>query len=278
VTAFETYSTGLPVYNGMAFDAEGNLYATDDNIAPPEVPPDLVRVPWADPAKWEPWTDLYGPDGITFDAATGALYTVITADQASPVLRLSTTDRSSVQVVTYLSYGSATLEPNAHDPQGDPSYPVPKGLDDLTIGPDGMLYLAAHLAGELLRVDPRDGSACLVASGLEEPTSARFARGFGPHDGKLFVTTWGGTGVTGLALGNAGMHPAGKLWMFDFGGLGGPNAAPAPGPAGNTTVTPPPMETADTASGSPASKDSPGPGLAVLPLILGLALAARRRR
>ena len=283
VTAFEVYSTGLPVYNGMAFDAQGNLYATDDNIAPPEVPPDLVRIPRADPANWEPWTELYGPDGITFDAATGALYTVITADQSSPVLRLSPTDPTVSEVVTYLSYGSATLEPNAHPPQGDPANTVPKGLDDLTLGPDGKLYLAAHLAGELLRVDPVDGSACLVASGLEEPTSARFAHGFGPHGGKLFVTTWGGTGVTGLVQGNAGMHPPGKVWMFDF-GFGEPPATtrpavPPPGPSNATSSEDCALcHDLDLVEDEDSGKDSPSAGLGLALLAVACAVLLARRR
>lgn len=215
-TAFEVYSAGLPVYNGMAFDGAGDLYVSDDSVAPPAQPPDLVRIPRDDPAAWEPFTGLYGPNGLAYDPATDALYTVITAEQSSPVLRLSPQD-ASVAVVAYLSFGVVTLQPGAHAPQGDPAHPVPKGLDDLALGPDGRLYVVGHLSGELLRVDPADGSACLIASGLEEPTSARFAHGFGGHGGKLFVTTWGGTGVTGIAAGSADQHPPGKVWVFDLG-------------------------------------------------------------
>jgi hypothetical protein len=144
VTAFEVYSSGLPTYNGMAFDAAGNLYVSDDSVTPPAEGPDLVRVPAADPARWQPWTPLYGPNGLVHDEVTDVLYTVITADQSSPVLRLSTTDAAASEVVTYLSYGAATLEPGLHAPQGDPLYPAPKGLDDLTLGPDGDGLRARH--------------------------------------------------------------------------------------------------------------------------------------
>jgi DNA-binding beta-propeller fold protein YncE len=274
VTAFEPYSAGLPVYNGMAFDAAGNLFVSDDSVTPPVQPPDLVRVPAADPMAWEPWADLYGPNGLAYDAASGALYTVITADQSSPVMRLSPTDPGAVEVVAYLSYGAATLEPGTHAPQGDPAHTVPKGLDDLALGPDGRLYITAHLSGELLRLDPTDGSACLLASGLEEPTSARFAHGFGPHDGKLFVTTWGGTGVTGLALGNVGMHPAGKVWVFDLG------FGDASGSA-NGTETGPQVFFDDNDFGDEpgADKDASAvPGIALLLAIGWIALARRRLR
>lgn len=277
VTGFEVYAAGLPVYNGMAFDAIGNLYVSDDSVTPPAQPPDLVRVPRAAPSDWAPWTDLYGPNGLAFDAATGWMYTVITADQASPVLRVSTSEPATAEAVTYLSFGAATLGPSAHEPQGDPAYPVPKGLDDLAIGPDGMLYITAHLAGELLRVDPATGSACVLASGLEEPTSARFAHGFGGHGGKLFVTTWGGTGITGIALGSVDRHPAGNVWAFDFGfGEPGPVVATpsftmtgspsAPPPSGNGTTLP-----------LDDGKDSPL-GVLVPAAALALALWTARKR
>lgn len=270
-TAFEVYSRGVTTYNGMAFDGAGNLFVSDDSVAPPAEPPDLIRIPAADPLRWEAWTPMYGPNGLAYDATSGAMYTVVTADQASPVLRISPTDKAFSEVVTYLSYGAASLEPNAHEPQGDPLYPIPKGLDDLALGVDGQLYITAHLSGELLRVDPATGSACLLAGGLEEPTSARFARGFGPHGGKLFVTTWGGTGLTGIALGQADQHPPGRVWMFDVGlpepttAAGGPSATSSPTSVGS--------------NGSPATggsgKDAPlGPAAL---LALGLAAVLLRR-
>jgi hypothetical protein len=283
VTAFEVYSKGVTTYNGMAFDGDGNLFVSDDNIAPPAQPPDLIRVPRANPMDWEPWTPIYGPNGLAYDAATGALYTVITADQSSPVLRLSATDRNAVEVVAHLSFGAATLEPGVHEPQGDPLLPLPKGLDDLALGPDGLLYITAHLSGELLRVDPATGDACLLASGLEEPTSARFAWGFGPHGGKLFVTTWGGVGVSGIALGQAGMHPVGHVWMFDLGfgepprapGVQNPQSSPAQ-TLSQVPVAPGPHDCEEMPCPEPA-KDSPAGLVAVAALALGLVAAQRRR-
>ncbi len=274
-TAFEVYASGLPVYNGMEFDSAWNLYVSDDNIAPPEVPPDLVRIPRDDPSKWVAWSGMYGPDGIVYDPALDALYTVVPADQSSPVLRFSPTDPDEVEVVAYLSFGAVSLAPGVHAPEGDPSQPTPKGLDDLTLGPDGRLYIAAHLSGELLRLDPATGAACLLASGLEEPSSVRIAHGFGDHGGKLFVTTFGGTGVTGLALGQAGMPPPGKVWMFDVGFV----EDPATG-----TVAPPPEASSPTLANATTTsdpstsggKESPM-GLVTVMAVAVAALAVRRR-
>ena len=67
---------------------------------------------------------------------------------------------------------------------------VPKGLDDMTVGPDGQLYVVGFASGELLRVDPVTGQACLVVSGLVTPTAVQFAVAFGSFDPQsdLFVT------------------------------------------------------------------------------------------
>lgn len=275
VSAFEVYTTGITTYNGMAFDGDGDLYVSDDSVAPPAQPPDLVRVPAGDPMAWEPWTPLYGPNGLAYEAATDSIYTVITADQSSPVLRLSATDRDKVEVVTYLSFGVATLEPGFHDPQGDPLYPGPKGLDDLTLGPDGRLYIVGHLSGELLRVDPATGEACLLASGLEEPTSVRIARGFGEHGGKLFVTTWGGVGLSGIALGQAEQHPAGKVWMFDVGFVEEP-IGDVSAPTTSTSTGPELLFDDGVFPDEPPKKDSPGGPMALLALGL-LAIVLGRR-
>jgi sugar lactone lactonase YvrE len=277
-SAFEAYVQGVPTYNGLAFDGAGNLYASDDNLQPPATPPDVIRIPRADPAKWEAWTDLTGADGIAYDPVRDVLYTDIVADQSSPILRISPVDKAVADVVAYLSFGLATLEPNVHEPQGDPTNSIPKGPDDLTVGPDGLLYVAGHVSGEVIRLDTATGDACILASGLEEPSSLRFARGFGEHGGKLFVSTWGGNGVTGLGQTTAGMPPAGKVWMFDLGFTGGPTAFPqAPSNSTSQTDDGNCAFCGDEVVSDEPKKDTPGlPAFAAL-LVLAIAAIATRR-
>lgn len=271
-TQFDVYVDGVPAYNGMAFDGEANLFVSDDNLQPPATPPDLVRIPRADPSAWEAWTDLKGPDGIVYDPVNDVLYTDIVADQSSPILRFSPTDTGKLEVVAYLSFGALTLEPNVHGPQGDPQATVPKGPDDLTLGPDGLLYVAGHVSGELLRLDPATGEACVLASGLEEPSSVRIARGFGGHGGKLAVSTWGGTGVVGLGLTTAGTPPMGKVWMFDVGFI--------EDAATGAIVAPTAVNGTSSPSGSATGPTTPGndaPLGAVTLLALALVVWLRRR-
>ena len=274
-TDFEVYVAGVPAYNGMEFDGAMNLYLSDDNLQPPATPPDLVRIPRSDPAKWEGWTDLTGPDGIVYDAVNDVLYTDIVADQSSPILRFSPTDKARLDVVAYLSFGIATLEPNAHAPQGDPQNTIPKGPDDLTIGPDGLLYIAGHVSGELIRLDPASGQACIVASGLEEPSSVRIVRGFGEHGGKLAVSTWGGNVVSGLAQTQAGQPPVGKVWMFDLGFQEDPvtGNVSAPTSTGPTHL----FDDNDFTDPEPPKKGSPGVAPLLVIVALGAAALAMRR-
>lgn len=180
-------AAGLPAANGLAFDAAGNLFVSNPLGTGA---PYLVRLPASDPAAWAPWSSQYGPNGLWRDG--DRILAAITGDQSSPILSYSTSDPDDVRVVAQLSLGVLTLQPGVHAPQGGGAV-APKGLDDLTQGPDGMIYVAAHVTGELLRVDPASGVACVLASGLHEPTSVRFA-----PDGRLFVTDMGGEAVTAL--------------------------------------------------------------------------------
>lgn len=206
-TAYTTYATGLPASNGMAFDDAGNLFVSNPLGTSA---PYLVRVPADAPLAWTAWDDRYGPNGLWFDDATGTMVAAITGDQSSPIVRVDTTE-PRMEAIATLSAGAVTLQPGIHEPEGVGGPLVPKGLDDLTIGADGMIYVAAHVTGEVLRVDPSTGDACVLAAGLLEPTSLRFAHGFGDHDGDLFVTDMGGVAVT--ALFGPG---AGTVWRIDL--------------------------------------------------------------
>lgn len=183
---------GFSAVNGMAFDAAGNLFVSSPLSTSA---PYLARLPAEDMASWEPWTDEYGTNGLWL--ADGRILAAVTGDQSSPILSISTTDPEDVETVAQLSLGALTLQPGAHAPSGS-AFVAPKGLDDLTVGPDGMIYVAAHVTGELLRVDPATGEACAYAAGFEEPTSVRVAHGFGAWEGWLFVTDMGGAAVSAL--------------------------------------------------------------------------------
>lgn len=164
----ELFTEGLPGANGMAFDDDGNLYLSDFlRTGITKIRPDGTT-----DTAWSELADVPSPNGLV--VVEDVLFANVTMDLSAPIERVPLAD------------------PGAHAPIAHLSPPpmVPKGLDDLTAGPSRALYVAAYSSGELLRVDRQTGEACVVASGLGQPTSVRFPRAFGSFHpaGDLFVT------------------------------------------------------------------------------------------
>jgi streptogramin lyase len=166
----ETYAHGFDMANGITFAPNGDLFVSNDVGYGP------VKIPRADPSSWSELVHLWGTNGLVVDPAGGNLYTAITFDQRSPVERIPFSDPSSHVPAAVLTFGVLSLEPAVYT-NPDPSKPVVglKGLDDMTRSDDGTLYVVANGMGELLRVDPISGDSCLVASGLQSPSSVRIA-------------------------------------------------------------------------------------------------------
>lgn len=181
---YEVYASGFDMPNGMTFDAAGNLYVSND------FGPHLVRI--TPGGAWTNWASVYGTNGLSIDPTGTYVDAAITFDQSSPIKRISLAG-PSVRTLANLSFGALTLEPGAHEPS-DPTLPlIPKGNDDMTRDDQGRLIVTANGSGEVVRVEEDGSSACILASGLRNPSSVRFAKGFGSHTGKLFVTDFGGS-------------------------------------------------------------------------------------
>jgi hypothetical protein len=172
-----TYAEGFSMANGMTFGPGDDLFISND------VDRGLIRIPRAAPADWHVFADVWGTNGLVVDPAGENLYAAITFDQRSPIERIPLKDPGSHETAAVLTFGVASLEPAVY-PSPNPSKPLlgVKGLDDMTRSPDGTLYVVANGLGELLRVDPGSGEACLVASGLQNPSSVRIAPPGSPFD------------------------------------------------------------------------------------------------
>ncbi|WP_158887407.1 SMP-30/gluconolactonase/LRE family protein [Amycolatopsis anabasis] len=163
----EPYVTGdvLGSANGAEFDAAGNLYVSD---------------PFAGLVKFRPgghvdpdWrVPLYGANGVT--TLGGQVFTTLLLDPRSPIVRVPRARPGEHERLAELS------------PSGEGEL-----LDDLAVGPDHRLYATTYGSGELYRVDLR-GRSCLLLSGLDRPTSIRFARGFG-RPGDAYLTQASGS-------------------------------------------------------------------------------------
>jgi hypothetical protein len=173
----QTYAEGFSMANGMTFGPGDDLFISND------VDRGLIRIPRTAPGEWHLFADVWGTNGLVVDPAGENLYAAITFDQRSPIERIPLADPGSHETAAVLTFGVASLEPAVY-PAPDPSKPLlgVKGLDDMTRSLDGTLYVVANGLGELLRVDPESGEACLVASGLQNPSSVRIAPPGSPFD------------------------------------------------------------------------------------------------
>lgn len=165
----QTYAEGFDMANGVTFAPNGDLFVSNDVGYGP------VRIPRAQPAAWVAF-DVWGTNGLVVDPAGENLHAAITFDQRSPIERIPLSNPAAHETAVVLTAGVASLEPAVYT---DPDLSKPlvglKGLDDMTRTADGTLYVVANGLGELLRVDPSTGDACLVAGGFRNPSSVRVA-------------------------------------------------------------------------------------------------------
>lgn len=182
------YATGMNMVNGLTFGPDDTLYVSND------LDYGLIAIPRANPAAWSELAHVWGTNGLAIIGSD--LYANITFDQRSPIERIPLAAPTTHATAAQLTFGVASVEPAVHT---DPNLSAPlvgvKGLDDVTLA-GGFLYPVANGMGELLRVDPTNGDACLIASGLTTPSSVRVASGaFADSDSAtidFFVTEFSG--------------------------------------------------------------------------------------
>jgi sugar lactone lactonase YvrE len=161
------YATGdiFGSANGAEFDAAGNLYVADPFAGLVKVRPG-GRI---DP-DWK--AELPGANGVA--TLGGQVFTTLVLDPLSSVVRVPAARPEQHQTFVELS------------PGGEGKIP-----DDLAVGPDFRLYVTTYGSGEIFRIDLA-GRSCVLLSGLDRPTSVRFAEHFG-RPGDMYVTQASGS-------------------------------------------------------------------------------------
>lgn len=136
----------------------------------------ITRIPVADPSKPQfRWAALDESNGLAVDPTGTWLYADETFTAESEVFRIRIGDPKVIESVARL--GAAG---------------VPKGLDDMTIDGDGVLYITANGSGEVIRLDPRNGRSCVIARGLRNPSAVKFGNGTGWPASQLYVSGFDG--------------------------------------------------------------------------------------
>jgi sugar lactone lactonase YvrE len=167
-----TFASGLTMPNGLAILPNGDFVVSRDI----GTGTGITRVPLSDPAHPQKnWATLDDQNGMAVDPTGTWLYAVQTFTADSAVWRFRISNPSDRSVLASLAG------------------PTPKGLDDMTIDAGGVLYIAANGTGEVIRLDPATGAHCVIASGLQNPSSLKFGRGPGWPAARLYVTSFDGT-------------------------------------------------------------------------------------
>jgi gluconolactonase len=172
-----TFANGLGMANGVAQAANGTLYATNDFGF------DIDRIDTTGQVD-HGWAKVFSTNGVAVSPDQRYLYVSQTFAPAA-VQRITIADPS--QVSTFAAAQGTDMA---------------AGPDDMTIDAHGNLYLAANGAGQVWRI-AANGSICVLASGLQNPSSA--VLGPGSLASNLYVVGFGGEIVE---LPGAGAVPA----------------------------------------------------------------------
>ncbi|RVW05843.1 SMP-30/gluconolactonase/LRE family protein [Rhodococcus xishaensis] len=165
-----TLASGLVMPNGLTRLGNGDLLTTRDLGAP-----GLTRIPAERPGSPElVRADLGTVNGIATHG--DRVYVSTSFDPVSELKILSANDlHGPVRTIPLPGVGPLNI------------------ADDLTVGPDGAVYVTYNLPGKVLRVDTATGTSCEIASGLTLTSSVQFGAGRGWDEASLYATGFDGT-------------------------------------------------------------------------------------
>ncbi|WP_345498573.1 SMP-30/gluconolactonase/LRE family protein [Nocardia callitridis] len=174
--AVRTVASGLTMPNGLARLPGGDFVVSRD-LGPRAV---LTRVT-ADGTRTPFATSITSTNGLVYSPRHDRLFVSTSFDPTTTVAAVDISDPSAPP---------ARLEV--------PGYGPANSADDLTIGPDGRIYLALNAAGAIDRIDQDTGAVCTIADGLPLTSSVRFGAGRGWDVDAIYATSFLGT-VTRIA-------------------------------------------------------------------------------
>jgi hypothetical protein len=169
------YAKGLTMPNGLALAPSGDAFVTRDVGSGTGITKIAATAPHRVLTEWSNVSDT---NGIAIDAKRKVMYVDRTFTDKAPIVAIPLRHPGRAkQVGNLVGVGSV----------------VPAGLDDLIMGPHGVLYLPANLGGEVFSFNTHTDQGCLIASGLQDPSAIAVGTGHGWRKGSLFVCGFDGT-------------------------------------------------------------------------------------
>jgi sugar lactone lactonase YvrE len=171
-----TWARNLVAPNGLVFLPNGDAVVSRDQNGP-DGPTGITRVPRGDPTHPQyNWVATDDSNGMAVDPTGTWLYFDQTNKDGSPLWRARIADPRQSALFASLGPGS--------------------GLDDLTIDTNGVLYVTRNNeagGGQVIRFDPSTKQSCVIATGLNNPSSVKFGCGPGWPSDRLYVVAFDGT-------------------------------------------------------------------------------------
>ncbi|MFB7722349.1 SMP-30/gluconolactonase/LRE family protein [Nocardia sp. NPDC056100] len=167
-----TVATGLHMPNGLAQLPDGG-FAVSRDLGPDAV---ITRVAADGSGAHALAPGLNSTNGLAYDPVRRELFVSTTFDAVTAIAAIDI-DRpdAAPRRITLPGFGPLN------------------SADDLTVGPDGAVYVALNAAGQVVRVDPDAGTFCTIATGLPFVSSVRFGSGPGWDPNSLYATGFLGT-------------------------------------------------------------------------------------
>lgn len=167
-----TWVSGLTMPNGFLFLPDGSALTSRDVAG--LNPTGITRITTKRVVQPN-WSNQSDSNGLAVDATGRYLFSVETFTLESRVYRTEIARPSRRTVIKTLG-----------------GVGIPKGLDDMAIGKSGALYITANSAGELIRLDPRTATSCVLATGLTTISSVRLGGGGSFPANRLYASTFSG--------------------------------------------------------------------------------------
>ncbi|WP_330184933.1 SMP-30/gluconolactonase/LRE family protein [Nocardia sp. NBC_01503] len=170
--AMTTVVSGLHMPNGLAQLPDGGFVVSRD-LGPDAV---LTRVAADGSGAHSLAPEFTLTNGVAYDPARRKLFVSTTFDATTTIGAIDIDHPDAApQRITLPGFGPLN------------------SADDLTVGPDGAVYVALNAAGRVVRVEPDTGAWCTIADGLPFVTSVRFGAGPGWDPNSLYATGFLGT-------------------------------------------------------------------------------------